>query len=340
MKKSIFLVIGLCLLYMSVIFLSCDNDSSTGGNGGNGGTQPSALVGMWNLITATVTDIITTNSNQTAIDLTSEGTGALNVTGGENAILKYVAAMDSAGVIQGMASNVPLIEIMDLSDLKIREIMKNPDRFKSELKTALTDPVYLFMFSTDDGGMFIVMENGYPASAYMGTTNGFSFNMQTYTLTATNYTLYGFGYGYPQPTVLINGQLQGVFINIPANTPTTLINQDMTEYFEGDSLAVNADGTYTGNLGDEPSAGTWQVSGTNTLMITDTTGNDTTMYFTYALSNNNFIITMDMDPCEDFDNQEDCFSTIEQLFVLDEGCITSLTEQMTMTLTKTVVAKP
>jgi hypothetical protein len=225
MKKSIFLTLGLCILCLSVMFISCNNDSSTGGNSGNGDTHPSALVGIWNLITATVTDIITTNSNQTVPDLTSEGTGALNVTGGENATLKYVAAMDSAGVIQGMASNVPVIESIDLSDLKIREIIKNPDLLKSELKTGLTDPVYLFMFSTEDGGMFIVMDNGDLLSAYMGTTNGFSFNMQTYTLTTTNYTLYDFfSSEYPPPTILINGQLQGVLINIPANTPTAILN--------------------------------------------------------------------------------------------------------------------
>ena len=337
MKKSILYVLFISLLCLSVMFVSCDGDSSTDGNG-NGNSHPSSLVGVWAVIEAIVTETITTNSNQTAVDLISEGTGALNVTGSENATLTYVAAIDSGGVVQGMASNVPLFEILDLNDLKIREKIRNPNLAISELKTASTYPLYILYFSSEEGSYFSAMQDETTGSAYFGTIDGLSFDMTTYTLTATNYTLYGYGY---DQIVIINGQLQGAFLNIPANTPTALINEDMTEYFEGDSLAVNADGTYTGDLGDEPSAGTWNVTGTNTLVITDTTENDTTIYATYALSDGDLILTMDSDPCEEeYENQTDCFNYYENMFGLDEGSITALTAQMTITLTKTGAAKP
>jgi hypothetical protein len=349
MKKSVLLVLGVCLLCLSVMFLSCDGDSSTDGNDDNNGdpSHPSSLVGLWHSISMMMSEIITTNSNQTAIDLFSEGTGALNVTGGQTASLTYMMVWNDEGEISGMVTNVSFIELFGNETAEVKEKIKNPRKMLSELKTELTYPLYVLQFSIGEGAMFYAVPNASDTLLYWGTGDGLTYDAANYKLTANNMALVDMENFIT--TIAINGQLQNKTINVPANTPTVAMTMDATEMFDL-TLDINTDGTYMGiydyGLGVlDTTNGTWEVTGGNNLMIVDyyTEDGDTvdtdTSYATYAFSGNNLVLTTEDDACIDDENPDDCLADIEDEVGIDEGSLVSAFEQIDLTFSKAVAAK-
>ncbi len=343
MKKSIFLVMGLCILCVSVMFLSCDNDTSTNGKNDND-TQPSELVGRWDYTDGEMSMMVTTNSNQTAVDFMSPGTGGLNLSGVLAGSLTYMMMMEDGGETMAVAANVSLTEFFNMVGFKAREKMKNPRSLMSELKAQLTYPVYVLYVASNQGAQLMAATSQSDTTTYFGTADGLTFDIPNFKLTANNLTLYDATI-YPPATLLVNGTLQNQVTNVPANTPTNVMTIPLPNEVEqtvvlsenGDFMAI---ATYDSE--SDTSYGTWAVTGKNTLTIVDYEEADTTTTVaTYAVNGNNLDITMDEDACDEDtpEDVQDCLNDIGAEFGMDENSLVSATTLIVMSFTKADATK-
>lgn len=135
-------------------------------------------------------------------------------------------------------------------------------------------------------------------------------------------------------SVSIGGELTGVTVTIPANTPTP-INTDLYTIGEiAETMIIDEDGTYTVNLqtpdGPFSNNGTWITS--DDQIIFEVVTDDSTFQIVYEWSLDNDILKFwdeEHNACEDliYDPylETDCHEYYEMNFGLEAGSLDSIT---------------
>jgi hypothetical protein len=284
--------------------------------------NPSELVGLWNAISAMVTFVITTNSNQTAVDIISPCNGTITVTGSENATLSYMAQIEIKGVPTIIATDVPLLELMEGTEGFFKPTTVQGNRVSLPILKADLGYPYHGILHTDALDIFMVVTGPGDTTFYIGS--GVEYDSDNYTLSANNVNLPLLG--FIPPGVTLNGTMQNITTNVPANTPTPVMTMPMPDESSW-ILDVEANGTFTGYMDEfliidaDTTYGTWEVTTDNNLMIIDTLETDT-LYATYEFSGNDLILTVDQEICdEDKEDYEDCLNGIGELVGVDEGSL-------------------
>ena len=309
MKKSILIF---TLITFIIFISSCDLLDS-------GDTQniPGSIVGKWKEDNAVITLLLTTNSNQTAINFLNS-TGELAVTGSYQTKLPL------------------LIETPEDEEEEITSMLVaiNPT-------AVLNDTIYLLGLDpngADSESVFQISVND--GSEYEDVLTGnVTFNYNGLTLSVTNANLTS---DDTQMSVNISGSITYPQVSINANQPTQLsLNASQFYNFGNTETIFFEDSTFLSSedQGLSDSTGAWEVVGdtlklTTTTEVEDfTTGEivhvDTTVSLGYVNSGNSFTVSQSIDVCETAmqnDEEMTCdevYATFGQFFKMDEGSITN-----------------
>ncbi len=313
MKKTISI---LMLIIIMCFCWSCD--SSTKSVSGD-------LIGFWHLINNEMVMKITTNSNQNIIDMNSEGTGSINLTGDINASLTYLNFMDYDGYKSITASNSSL---MNMTYPKYNLNITPSEYYSSYQLTIQEDETSYTMYQTDTVD-YSFDENTY--TLIINSSNFYKLDMSTYQIDSSS-------------VITVSGTLQNTGINILANTPTEI---DMGFNEDGDSettITIEKDGSWSTTTNDgydgmtETTTGTWEiVDGKLVIIESYAEGGITvidTMEFEYEIKDKNLIIKFEEVWCgsDEEESQEQCYENTELMLGLENGSLINVTAFMTMTL--------
>ena len=273
------------LLIFSFTMVSCKKDSTTGS-----GVEP--IVGIWNVVNAIGGWLLTTNSNQEAMNM-FDTSGQINISG------TYTGSV--AVMMVDYDTNPPSLIVFDIIDNEMNFM--------------------LVLDGSTGEGMLMAMSN---VQTFLGDA---TFTFDGTTLTVTQSTLQDVA---SEATVTISGSLSYNKTNIPANTPTLILWPDFGDGGGGPGFATiefKSDGTATTtDVSDgvtETENWTYTTSDNQVTVIDE---DDELMDFEYTIVGNNMTWTSDVieDPCEGTANQAECFAEWEQEFGLAVGSLTNI----------------
>jgi len=272
-------------LMFSFAMVSCKKDSTTA-------PVIEPIVGIWNVASAIGGWLLTTNSNQEAIDF-FDTSGQINISGSHIGTMNFMAIDND--------TDPPSFMVFDLLDGNLNYV--------------------LFLDGTTGEGMLI-------ANVDSQTYNGnVTFTYDGTTLTITQSTIQNVA---NTTTVTISGSLSYYKTNIPANTPTLIPWPDFDDGGDGVGFSIidfKSDGTATVTTGDP--GGTDTESWTYTQdgnQVTVTDEDDEMMTFDITFDGTIMTWSSDVieDPCDGSANQAECFAAWEEDFNLEEGSLTNI----------------
>ncbi len=381
MKKTITLLLSVIFV---TTFWSCED--------GKSGPETNSLVGTWymsqrvnaktfnmeasDISSGTLSSwnyetVLTTNSDQEAVDKYSEGIGSIDITGALEAGFKYMFPH----VMAQRGSH---------SDEWVSVYLSNGNFWSAEM----TWPIYGLSIEkgwqghvADDttniwpsgGGryhsayLWVMYEDGNYAD-YMGDVD-FDYDGKTLTVNSGSLRSYTWDYGYPHghngdgiiwgdDSVSVSGSLTHQVITIPANTPTpiyTFGNDDVSIDQGGWTIDIREDGSwierYEWEDWSDSLVATWEAEDGLLTVTYDWSGiicmGDSGSYgggnmddysysieYTYVIENNELILTHEYDICSD-DFMWDCLDWFELEFGLDEGSLDSIIDRVQLTFSQT-----
>ena len=272
-----------------------------------------SIIGSWLESDATISLVLTTNSNQTANNFLNS-TGEIAVTGDVAAKLPLMLEIPPEDADDGHLLIVTATAgVLGFSD---------------------TSYILLLDGSGNTSDAMLTVNDTIDFSAtFMSDQANYTFGSGT--LTVNNSTLQD---NDLQMSVNISGTIASQQVNINANSATTL-SFDASHFYEFGSTVTtfNEDSTFVSSedtgIGDD--TGTWDIVG-DTLKITTqqevddpvnggTTFVDTTWAFNYVNNGNEIILSQTIPVCDLEDDDMTCaemYESIELLFGLDAGSIT------------------
>ena len=306
---------GILLISMSLfLFWSCEDEADDEAGNGN---LPQELVGTWYLTGGESYLEITSNSDQTTLDLFSEGIGSIDVSGELTATMTYMMAYEEDGAVEIALTNQMLFEYQNF-------------------------PYYMMSISLYDGGgsaYFIVFVNEDSASFYATDTIDLSYDASTYTLTinSTDFMKLDMITGQidSNSVVTVSGTLQSQTVNLIANTPTQVSLGDVpVDYMGSYTIIFDANGNwqrripdYDGDTAIDTGFGTWEIDDSQLIILEEIEDEDgdyiDTFAVDYTLSGNTLTLNMVMNICEEDEDYpiEECFEEAEMEFALDPGSL-------------------
>lgn len=282
-------IVLILLLVITFTVVSCKKNS-TGSNTDDG---IGALAGTWTLVELFLGEILTTNSNQTALNPWLCN-GSINISGAVSAVLDYMQVDDGT----------------------------NPVSFEITQNFWTGDFTAFYYLTIDNGPggevIFSYFDAAYNYYEYRGNLN-YTFDGTTLTLTQATLTDPN-----TNNTVTVSGTISIVTVNVPANNPT-FIQWTPDDYFEaGESMTINDDGTY-GYYEDQISVetGTVVVEDDRILYITTIGGVPDTFFVNYTINGDNLMISYSEDACADPDPnvEQDCLSDTEDSYDIADGSL-------------------
>ncbi len=332
-KKFIWMLI--IILSMSLFLLTfCEKKSTSSEE--DKSYSVTQLLGKWNSNLVSVDTKITTNSNQKAADLLSEGIGSLTVTGSYNATLKYLYNLTLPMDLQAGAAKTGDNMIIHAA------IEKSP----LQLLMLPTYPIFVFLSIEMPGvgnadALMVLTETD--TLILEGDGTGINYDAATLTLTATNAPLASDDL---TKNVLVNGSLAPKTINVPANTPTSVLTLQLPTLGMG-SLIFNDDSTFIATIlfegeGDSIN-GKWEIVNGNQLrLISLSEGGVPEDTLTVDFSIKNDVLTMELnenplDYIGELDEEiteQEAKALIEALFCLTPGSLTDMNVEITVTFNK------
>ena len=284
------------ILIFSFAMVSCKKDSTTESGGGT-------IEGAWNVVDVVMGWLLTTNSNQTAINM-FDVTGQVSVTGVQTATFDFML-MDNS-------TDPPSFVLGNLTD-------------SNSNSTLVLDG------ATGEG---MLIANG---QMFLGDV---TYNYNNGMLTITQSTLTD---AATATTVTISGTLSYSQTNISANTPTFVEfifdGDNPGEEIGLSIIKFNNDGTATVTTIDEygTEIETWDyTTDGNQMTITDEY-NDV-MVFEYSIVGNVLtLVATDFDDyCGDYVTQAECLADTELFFGLTPGSLTAVSMQVEIILNQAV----
>jgi len=332
-KKFIWMLI--IILSMSLFLLTfCEKKSTSSEE--DKSYSVTQLLGKWNSNLVSVDTKITTNSNQKAADLLSEGIGSLAVTGSYSATLKYLYNLTLPMDLQAGAAKAD--DYMNIH----AAIEKSP----LQLLMLPTYPIFVFLSIEMPGvgnadALMVLTETD--TLILEGDGTGINYDAATLTLTATNAPLASDDL---TKNVLVNGSLAPKTINVPANTPTSVLTLQLPTLGMG-SLIFNDDSTFIATIlfegeGDSIN-GKWEIVNGNQLrLISLSEGGVPEDTLTVDFSIKNDVLTMELnenplDYIGELDEEiteQEAKALIEALFCLTPGSLTDMNVEITVTFNK------
>lgn len=272
-----------------------------------------SIIGSWLESDATISLVLTTNSNQTANNFLNS-TGEIAVTGDVSAKLPLMVEIPPED-----------------ADDELILIVTATSGF-----LGYTDTTYILLLdgSNTTGEAALMVSDTLDFSAQFISEQA-NYNYSSGNLTVNNSALQDDDL---QMSANINGTITSQQVNINSGTPTTLSFNASHFYEFGSTITTfNEDSTFVSSedtgLGDD--TGTWEIVG-DTLKITieqevedpvtsEITYVDTTWTFNYVNNGNEFILSQTIDICDLEDDDMTCaemYESIELLFGLDASSVT------------------
>jgi len=284
------------VLMFSFALVSCKKDSSTGPGGGS-------IEGSWTVVDAIVGWLLTTNSNQSAINM-FDITGQIDISGTQTASMDFMV-MDTS-------TDPPSFVISDV-----------------------TANYLLIIDGTTGEGMLFANNQTFVGNVTFAYNNGtltVSQSIITDVASTATVTISG-SLSYNQANIPAN---------TPTFVELTFDDDDPTEEIGLSTIEFNSDGTATVTtvdmFGTEVETWTYTTDG-NQMTITDE--EDDVVVFDYTVTGNTLTLkAIDFDDyCGEFNSQADCFEDTELFFNLTPGSLTAVSMQVEIILNKTT-AKP
>lgn len=257
-------------------------------------TPEEQLLGTWDYGSFQLKVTVTTNKDQTTLDRNSEGEGSIEVVGADTATLTYMTGFwqDEYGT-SVTVSNRPWLEW---------------DEY----------PVYTLYCSRSQWGTWLDLSiqtrNGY--RSYYGE-GVISLDSETHTLTISGVELYDWE---DEESVIVTGELVGGTMDIPANTPTEVV--DFTDDDPDQALKFKDNDLFIWVFDDEWfNSGFWELEADTLTLYIDYNGGYV-VHYVYTLSGDSLTLEWEDDPCESDDAV--CLEQYERSYGLEEGTLTSI----------------
>ncbi|MFO7890282.1 MAG: hypothetical protein R6V04_08065 [bacterium] len=333
MKKNIFKNLIVLVLSISLLVIFCDKNS-TDSNGDSETTDFSALVGTWLSQSATVDAKLETNSNQTANDFLSEANGAISVTDGYLADLKY---------------------IVDLPMEDTRIILISEDMMLTALlkPTATTSMLFFSLSSLSQNVMYQVLSDA-DSTYYFGDIDDFTISETQAQVTANNATfISGFGSTNSKlntagntAQVILDGIITANTISISANDPTSILPFPIPIPAEDmGTVTLNQDSTFTAEFTiedfvevDTSITGSWSVKNDKLILGPPEGEEGEPLEFDYSLQGGNLTLTSSIGISEFLDDVEtediDVMELLESFFGLDTGSLVDVIIDIEIVMSK------
>ena len=291
----------------------------------------------WNFVT-----VLTTNSDQEAIDLYSEGNGSIDVTGAESVSFKYMFPSRYEDHDTGVES----ISIFLINE-SFASFGVNYPVFGLMLSSGGDNPSF---FSSGDNPMYhdsglVVWKDDSTWTQYDGDVD---FTYDGKTLTVNESSLNGKG---GSGSVSVKGSLAHQTITIPANTPTPIheFKEENVSLEQGGwTIEIREDGSwvelYQWEDWVDSLKASWEVEN-DLLKVTydfsdwwdamgDSTSYEYVIEFNYKIENNELLLTNEYDICGD-NFRQDCLAWSENKYGLDSGSLESIIDRLSLTFTQT-----
>ncbi|MBC8400983.1 MAG: hypothetical protein H8E14_05800 [Candidatus Marinimicrobia bacterium] len=313
MEKIISLIkyAGIVLISMSmVLFWSCEDEADT-----EDGNHPQELVGTWYLTGGESFLELTSNSDQTGVDLFSEAIGSIDLSGEATGTMTYMIIYEEDGTVTIALTNQLLFGYQDFP-LYAMNIYSYGGWYSA----------YFTVFESEDSSKFFITDS-----------IDLSFDINTYTLTINSSDLMKWNNGIidSNSVVTVSGTLQSQTFNLTANTPMQVGLGDIPVGYMGSyTIILEANGNwqsmipdYDGDTEIDTSFGTWDVDGSQLIILEEIEDEDGDYIDTFAvdftLSGNTLTLNMAMDMCEEDEDYpiEECFEEAEMEFALDPGSL-------------------
>lgn len=322
MKKFLTAALALAIISLSGCFLGSDDDDD---NGIAPVTESFLTENVWYFNDVDVQEQLTTNSNQTAINLLDECDGGITISGNQIAkslgdvTLSYFHYLwfDPNGQSfalegEGLPTNYP-----DYFFSYSKNSYDNNDYYSMSFSISLNDSTHLYYDTNEE------------TTSSFDTTN-FSYTVSN-PIWVTNYE--------NDDSVEINvGTIQAKQVNIPSNTPTILntpvLNKWMEWEMNGVSLDFNSDGTLYLTEYGEIDTSLWTLDGSTLTIVEDYNSSyPDTMVLSATQGDNNLILTI-------IENTDaDYLQYTEMQFWLDEGSLIKDLITQTLTFSHTALSK-
>lgn len=326
MQKKIFLFILFLFLSVSLLFFAACEKKSTNSNNGNG-TSFSLLVGTWNSQSATVDIKFVTNSAQNAIDLLSEATGNISVSGDHSAQLTYLLSVPFGQIIACVITNVSMLQYL-----------MQPSYPYHLLQLSMTPFANIVTYTA--------VETENDSTVHIGDFGDFTYNADTYGVTADNADFYSDDLS---SAVIVDGSLTPQTISISANSPTSILPMPIPLPAEDIGvLILNSDSTFTAQFTididfidvDTTITGRWNADSEQLMLYNvDSEGGDTTtITMDYTLLGNSLGLTAELklsEVLEEVDTEGlDVEQLLEAFFALDAGSLEDVIVDISITMSK------
>ena len=237
-KKTKFLI----FVFVLVLFLfpGCDKkDNIIDENG-----ERDLIVGAWNSTGQSANILLTLNSSQDVVNLSSPGIDSLTVSGSYNSVLKYIYPVYNELLYWAKVTNKSYHLFYDYPFYDLL-IFIMTDFYSEAVFTAYLSESEQYEYNSND---FTV-----------------NINPDTYTLTIEHLVLDDVNRG----SVIIRGSITPSMITIPANFPMSILNININEEL---TIICNPDGSYSrlspGIEDGESGEGTWEVIGDSIISPT------------------------------------------------------------------------
>ncbi len=286
--------------------------------------------------------VVTTNSDQNAKDLFSEGIGGIDVSEKDDATLTYMFVFEGEnGETDEKMINAFLTNFSFISD-EIQFPFYGLSLGEQEWidSTGATGPV-------DYNASLYVQTDDSTYTMYNGNVD-FSYDGKSLTVMESTLIEYE-----GDKAITIKGDLAHSFIAVPANTPTVIntFGEDNVGIDQGGwTIDIREDGKwvelYQWDEWSDSTVASWEVDD-DILKVTydfsekgdiDPQSNDDPypyiIEFSYKIENNELLLTNEYNICDD-NFAEFCLTFFEYIYGFDPGSLESIVDRTSMTFTQT-----